>query len=271
MRIHIICLLFLALLTANCGRSSGSGTDSTSVAAQTDADTLSSPYLAWHNLRGPVSECIIEMTGAYMEGARPSVFDEGATTDTLRFGTDGRLLAWVSSQRFADGVHLRFNLHFNYDADGRPIPGTDTSIEPPMELHLALNAYGEPTELAVCLPDGDFNSSAAFTESYEWADGCLMRTELRADELVRRTRFQFPPSSTLPTGALIESDDIEERQTNEESYNYTDFDAYGNWTRREVMIRTSARRYEGTPDQNTERIQTITHRVDTRRITYYGS
>lgn len=271
MRHYTILAVVLALLSTACQRHTASASSEASETAESAADTLSTPYLTWHQLRGPVSDCVTEMSGAYMEGAAAMPADEGATTDSVAFSPEGRILYWQSAQQFADGVHIRFCLHFAYDSDGQPAPGTDTSIDPAMALHLTLNAYGEPVEMAVSPDEGDFDAASSFAETYEWIGSRPVRTELRADEIVRRTRFIFDATSSLPAGARIETDDIEDRQTAEETYVYTEFDAYGNWTRRDVTIRTSARRYDSSEQSDSEVISTITHRTDTRRITYRKS
>lgn len=266
--------LTLLLLASSCGKKSVHTADSATVVAGQTADSLfSTPDLLWHQLRGPVASCVTLETAALTRGsefsADPSA--EGATSDSITFSPQGLLLSQTTVRRFGGINHLALKVALSYDADGNLVSGSDSSAEPHLKADIVRNAFGEPTDYVVCLPDGSFNSENAFRLALSWGDGRLLRSELKADELVEKRKFSYAGMSFFPSSVKLESEDIEESVIGEESYVYTSFDEMGNWTERHVTVKTRGKRYDvdsELPEAREEAV--LTYRIDRRRISYFN-
>lgn len=266
--VYFISILSAFYMCGSCGRAKSSGSDSIyAEAGEEVSEDIETPDLAWYDLRGPVENCVIELSATVdtPEGAASEMSGSGSSLTEIRFSRQGMLVGekWIS--RFDDSQYLSLNLEFEYDAEGNLIKGKDSSVKPALPVTLQRNAYGEVTELRV----GDDDSAAdnCFTMQIEWGSGRVAATEMRANELVRRMVFRYSSDSSGAVSAEFSSDDIEEATRGLEEYEYVSTDNYGNWTERKVKILTKVKNYESPGDSERE---FTSYRVEKRSITYYN-
>lgn len=266
----LICII--AVMAASCSSRKAAGApESSSEPEIAVSDSMSSPDLTLHLLRGPVVRCeTIEIPASLLSDGSLSAPDgaEGTYIDSLVFSPQGLLLSQNSYRIYEGDLQPAAALSFTYTSDGDFLRGTDTSVMPPLQVDLQRNAYGEITLISVGSSSDDADTSYSYSETFTWGSGRLESRELKADEVQSRTRYSYGSGSD-PVSATVRSDDIEQSSVSIETYTYTSRDDRGNWTERRVEISTETRAYDVEVEPYADSpSEAITYRIDRRRITY---
>lgn len=254
-----------------CSKGGSRTTDTATEAGENTGEQFSTPDLALNFLHGEVENCVmIEHPALRVNGKiAESPDEEGVFIDSIAFSASGLMTAEASFRRYEGAFLPVVELELRYDNDGTFLSGRDISVDPPMEVEISKNVFGETVEMRVSLSGGDMNSSNAFVQTYTWSDGRLSTVEMHADEIVRKQHFFYDNDALIPQRSEIHSEGMEDVQKSAESYAYTEFDHAGNWTKRSVTIVTSGHRYDvESATSQSAAVTDTTYRIDTRRIRY---
>lgn len=247
-----------AVALAGCSKGEKTAeTDSDSIPSENVDFRFTSPDLAYSELHGRVASCSLSSAGESPEGL-------SLTLTETSFDHEGRMTSLRTVMQGGDGEIPIDNIHFSYDADGQLIEAINEMADGPEKLEVERNEGGELSRVGVL----NKNSMQAYTTYNEWGDG-LCRSERYVDANgVRIVRNRFDDRDLVVSRDVIyqtEEGDLTEHYV----YEYTKFDAYGNWLERKAEVTltqnfTDAAEEDGAPSHHGP--YTL---AETRTITYF--
>lgn len=251
----LIALLALAFLSCSKGVKT-TATDTDSVTATVPDSLFESPDLIYSELHGRVKSCVLSSSGESPEGM-------SLTLTETTFDDSGRMLTQRTVMRGLDGEIPVDDIRIGYDAAGGIAEAVNEMADGPERLDVERNGYGEMTRVGVLNP----NSFQTYTTYYEWEEG-VCKGERYVDANGTRIVRNYHRADGLLSGRKViyqtEEGDLIENYT----FDYTAFDAAGNWTERKAEV-TLTENLNDAEEGEASSVHGPFSLSETRAITYF--
>lgn len=272
--LYVVPVLLGIISAAGCsGEKESKASDSDTVVSaepEEELEEFSSADLGLWNLTGPVAGAVFYSGEIGKDGKEPSA-DAVYGLDSITFNRQGLVTSLVSGELHKGTLTLASDLEFRYNESGEFISGDEKMAKAhgnSIHVKLSRSSGGYLQMLQLLGPDRELSNSDTYVRLLEWGNGCLIYDTLeQGGEGTVRVKYTYN-SDGYPEKVVSTIADMGGETRIEDRYTYTEYDRYGNWTRRTVerQVKDTETEPDGTNAKTTE---STSRHLDRRRIYYY--